>query len=45
MEKRRWKKEGENKEKNKVSHNKNKEICYIKETFQIKPNCPTDSAL
>ena len=43
--KRGWKKEDENKEKNKVNHNQNKEICYIKETFQIKPKCPTDSAL
>ena len=40
-----WKKEDENKEKNKVSHNQNKEICYIKKTFQIKQNYPTDSAL
>ena len=40
-----WKKEDDNKEKNKVNHNQNKEICYIKETFQIKPKCPNKTKL
>ena len=43
--KRGWKKEDENKEKNKVNHNQNKEICYIKETFQIKQNFPNKTKL